>query len=80
MPIDKKYAVVLLIVALAVAAAVVWYLGGAMRPASLAPAAAPQSFGGEMYALASDPLQDKLPDANPMKNADPLQALKVNPF
>lgn len=38
------------------------------------------SLGSQIYQKTQNPLQEKLPDTNPIKNANPIQGAYVNPF
>lgn len=38
------------------------------------------SLGGQIYQQTQNPLQKKLPDTNPVKNANPIQGAYTNPF
>ncbi len=38
------------------------------------------SLGSQIYQKTQNPLQKKLPDTNPVKNANPIQGAYTNPF
>ena len=38
------------------------------------------SLGGQIYEKSQNPLQEKLPDTNPVKNANPIEGAYTNPF
>ena len=45
-----------------------------------ASSAVKESLGGQIYSEIQNPLQNKMPDANPVKNANPIQGLYTNPL
>ena len=38
------------------------------------------SLGGQIFQQVQNPIQEKLPDTNPMENANPIQGAYTNPF
>lgn len=39
-----------------------------------------QSLGAKLFDQAKNPIQDKLPDLNPVENSNPIRGLYTNPF
>lgn len=77
--------IVIIVACIAAAALLYWYFSMRITPTPsssgnlAAPAtSAPQTLGSAIYQGATNPIQDKIPDVNPVTN--PVQGLYKNPF
>ncbi len=82
----NKQKAIILVVALAIIVvallSLLFFVPGRPVPQIQGPSvsATPESLGGQIYEQANNPLQDALPDANPLQNSNPIQGIYQNPF
>lgn len=86
--LQKKYIIISSIALVIVIFLLIWlvvFIQSARRsqvvaPQKKTPSTTDASLGGQIFEKTQNPLQGKLPDTNPVKNANPIEGAYTNPF
>ncbi|MEK7664016.1 MAG: hypothetical protein AAB340_01005 [Patescibacteria group bacterium] len=83
---QRKYIVITLVVLCAVVLLLFFFISLKLRSPSQVVTPEPKrtieddSLGGQIFEQSQNPIQEKLPDTNPVKNANPIEGAYTNPF